>query len=216
MAPADSAYVGRQVDAVVAFAGLRPHMRILEVGCGMGRYTLPLVRRDFNVAGLDISPALLERLREQDGGARVITHCASVFDHPSELDSAFDAVIGFFILHHLEDLVDQLRSIRRMLRPGSRVCFLEPNPYNLLYYAQITLSPNMRWWAEKGIFQMRRRVVLAAMIKADFVRPAHRTFGFLPPMLMNQRFGPRLETTLERVPIWRRALPFQLFRADLA
>lgn len=33
------------------------------------------------------------------------------------------------------------------------MAFLEPNAFNPLYYFQITLTPEMRWEGEKGIFQ---------------------------------------------------------------
>ena len=55
--------------------------RLLEVGCGLGRYTLPLARRGFEVEGIDISPALLERLRASlPHEAGVTLHLADVLD----------------------------------------------------------------------------------------------------------------------------------------
>jgi 2-polyprenyl-3-methyl-5-hydroxy-6-metoxy-1,4-benzoquinol methylase len=215
MAPTGSTYINRQVSALVAFGELEPGMRVLEVGCGMGRYSLPLANLGFRVEALDISPVLLQRLRTLDPDGRVATHCASVADHPLELDGACDAAIGFFVLHHLEDLVAQFRAMARVLRPGGRVVFLEPNPYNPMYYAQITLSPNMHWWAEKGIFDMRRKVVLPALRAAGFSDPKCRNFGFLPPFAVNTAKGAAMESALERFRPWNALLPFQLFRADL-
>lgn len=216
MAAVATPYVERQVEALIAFGGLRPGMRILEVGCGMGRYTIPLARRGLAMEGLDVAQGLLERLRSQDPESSIVTHCASVEDHPRELDGSFDAVIGAFVLHHLDGLPGQFRAIREMLRPAGRVAFLEPNPYNPLYYFQITLSRNMHWWAERGIFEMRRAPLFRAMVAAGFENPGVRTFGFLPPFVINRRFGPVLEGALEAFPVWRRALPFQLYRADMA
>ena len=45
MRPSGSPYIDRHVDEMVRAAGLRPEDRVLEVGCGMGRYTIPLAER---------------------------------------------------------------------------------------------------------------------------------------------------------------------------
>ena len=66
MRPADSHYIQRQVDRLVAFAGLSPGDRVLDVGCGMGRYTFALADRGLAVEGIDLSEALLERFRGFD------------------------------------------------------------------------------------------------------------------------------------------------------
>jgi 2-polyprenyl-3-methyl-5-hydroxy-6-metoxy-1,4-benzoquinol methylase len=216
MAPARSNYVERQVARLIDFGGLDRDMRILDVGCGLGRYTIPLARRGFRVEGLDLTEELLAKLREHDESKNIRTHCSTLLDHPSELDGAFDAVVGFFVLHHVEDYPAQFEAIRSMLRPGGRVVFLEPNPFNPLYYFQTTFSPNMRWWAEKGIFSMRPNVLFPAMSGAGLVELHRDHFGFLPPFAINLPFGPAVESVLERFPLWRRALPFQLYRGRLA
>ncbi|MGX1482605.1 cyclopropane fatty-acyl-phospholipid synthase-like methyltransferase [Streptomyces griseus] len=47
---------------------LRPGASILELGCGAGRVTHPLVARGFEVTAVDESPGMLERVR----GARTV------------------------------------------------------------------------------------------------------------------------------------------------
>jgi SAM-dependent methyltransferase len=123
----------------------------------------------------------------------------------------YDAVIGFFVLHHVHDLDACLEVAARLVRPGGRVAFVEPNPLNPLYYVQITLTPEMRWKGEKGIFKMHDRVLHPAMKRAGLVDVSTRRFGFLPPFVTNLPFGERLESILESVSLWERALPFQLF-----
>jgi len=215
MVPVDSAYLRRHVDELLRFADLRPDARVLEVGCGMGRYTLILAERGVRVEGLDLAPALLDRLREYDAGRHTLPlYCADIVDHPQELDGQFDAVIGFFTLHHLHDLPLSFAAMARLLKPGGRIAFLEPNPFNPLYYAQIAFTPGMRWQAERGLARMRRGIVFHAMRDAGLVRPALARFGFFPPFLANRSWGARLESILERAPIWRFALPFQLFRSE--
>jgi SAM-dependent methyltransferase len=218
MIPGDTPYLRRHVDEVLAAAALREGERVLEIGCGMGRYTLLLARRGFRLEGLDLSPVLLERLQayhaQANGGDPLALHCSDVTTPPAALAGRFDAVLGFFMLHHLDGLDACFSAVAQLLRPGGRAVFLEPNPWNPLYYAQIGCTPGMRWQAERGIVRMRERVVSDAFAGAGLVRPSLRRFGFLPPFAVNRPLGARAEAALERVPLWRSMLPFQIFRAE--
>jgi SAM-dependent methyltransferase len=214
MAPADTPYVRRQVEQTIRRARLHPGARVLDVGCGMGRYTIPLADRGFAVEGLDLSPVLLESLRAHDGGRnRIPLHAADIAAPPPALRERFDAVVGFFALHHVHDLAACFAGMARVLRPGGRVAFLEPNPLNPLYYVQLALTPGMSWEGDGGIVRMRPRRVHAAMADAGLTPMGVERFGFLPPFAANTRAGTALEPLLERVPVWRPALPFQLFLA---
>ncbi len=214
MLPTDTPYIRRQVDEAVRFAGIRPGERVLDVGCGMGRYTIPLALLGFRVEGMDIAPLLLDRLREFSAGrVEIPVHCADVSRPPEALEGTFDVVLGFFALHHVHDLDRCFAGMARLLRPGGRVVFVEPNPLNALYYLQIMLTPRMTWEGDRGILNMRPWRVFAAMRRAGLRSPEVRRFGFFPPFLANRPWGPRAEAALERVPLLGPVLPFQLFRA---
>jgi 2-polyprenyl-3-methyl-5-hydroxy-6-metoxy-1,4-benzoquinol methylase len=216
MRPADSHYVQRQVDRLVDFAGLVSGDRVLDVGCGMGRYTFALADRGLMVEGIDLSQSLLERFQEFDGGRYGIPlHCGDILDPPDELRERFDGVIGFFTLHHLHDLTACLRAMRTLAKPGGLIVFLEPNPLNPLYYIQMLVVPGMSWSGDKGLLNMRGKTVFGAFRAAGLVEPALERFGFLPPFAVNRSWGPRVEDRLERVALWRSFLPFQLFRAKV-
>jgi 2-polyprenyl-3-methyl-5-hydroxy-6-metoxy-1,4-benzoquinol methylase len=216
MRPTASHYVRRQVDRLAAFAGLRPGELVLDVGCGMGRYTFPLAERGLTVEGLDLSEGLLERFRQFDtGGFGIRLHCSDVLDPPQELRGRFDAVVGFFTLHHLHDLTACLRSMRSLCKPGGRIVFLEPNPLNVLYYVQMLVVPGMTWSGDRGILRMTPRTMSRAVHAAGLQSPSVERFGFLPPFAVNRKWGPTMEDRLERIPLWRPFLPFQLFRADV-
>ncbi|MEW6231236.1 MAG: methyltransferase domain-containing protein [Chloroflexota bacterium] len=215
MVPKDSPYLRRHVDEALRFASFSPGERVLEVGCGMGRYTLILARQGVRVEGLDLSPVLLDRLQAfNDGRFDIPLHCANIENPPTELEGAFDVVLGFFTLHHLHDLDSGFAAMSRILKPGGRVAFLEPNPFNPLYYLQILITPGITWQGDKGIVRMRPSLIIRAMQSAGLSRLAMVRFGFLPPFLANQRWGSRVEATLERAPIWRALLPFQLFKGE--
>ncbi|MFF0465299.1 class I SAM-dependent methyltransferase [Streptomyces mexicanus] len=65
---------------------------VLELGCGAGRVTHPLLRRGFTVTAVDESPHMLERVH----GARTV--CSPI--EALELDERFDVVLlGSFLVH---------------------------------------------------------------------------------------------------------------------
>ena len=45
--------------------------RVLELGIGTGRIAIPLLERGIEVAGIDLSPAMVARLRDKPGGADI-------------------------------------------------------------------------------------------------------------------------------------------------
>lgn len=216
MVPVRSPYLLRQVDELIRFARLAPGHRVLEIGSGMGRYTLLLAEKGLSLEGMDLSPVLLERLRAYDGGQHPIPlYAFDVAEPPADLRGRFDAIIGFFTLHHLHDLKACYRGMAHLLAPNGRVAFLEPNALNPLYYLQITFTPGMTWKGDKGMLEMRRGPVFRAMKSAGFTELTLERFGFFPPFLSNRPAGRKLERLLERMPPFRPVLPFQLFGGTL-
>src|SRR5947207_11714729 len=81
--PSDSRHFRRQLDETLRFASVTAADRVLEIGCGMGRGTLLLAERGVRVEGLDLSQALLDRLRAYNRGRfHIPIHCADVLNPP--------------------------------------------------------------------------------------------------------------------------------------
>ena len=211
MRPAGTPYLRRHVDELVRFAGLEPGQRVLEVGCGMGRFTLLLAERGIRVEGIDLSERLLDDLRAFDAGRFDIPlYAGDVLDPPAELGT-FDAVVGFFALHHIHDLPATYRAMAGLVAPGGPVAFVEPNAWNPLYYVQIAVNRDMTWEGDRGVARMRRSQVFPAMEAAGLRDLRLERYGFFPPFAANAPWGPPAERWLERRRVLRPVLPFQLF-----
>ncbi|MEX2586628.1 MAG: class I SAM-dependent methyltransferase [Actinomycetota bacterium] len=210
--PTGSVYLRRHVQQMMHFAGIRPGDRVLEVGCGLGRYTFILAELGVHVEGLDLSPSLIEQLGEINAGRYDLpVHAYDLVDCPAEMFGKYDAVIGFFVLHHVYDLRSCFSAASKLVRPGGRVAFLEPNPANPLYYLQISLTRGMAWTAEKGMLKMTERHLVPAMLEAGFIDIATHRFGFFPPVVTNLPGAARVESIVQRIAPLEPILPFQLF-----
>ncbi len=95
--------------------------RILDAGCGVGRYTIPLAMREYEVTGVDISRFAITELdnvrlrRNMQMGLAAADVC-----HLPFRDNTFDAVVAFGILQHLleEERSAVLSEFARVLVPG--------------------------------------------------------------------------------------------------
>jgi SAM-dependent methyltransferase len=120
-APATAASVARGLASAVA---ARPETRFLEIGVGTGRVALPLAGLGYSVTGVDISHAMLERLRSKledlaRAGRSVPLHVA-VADMQAlpYADCTFDAVIATHVLHLVADPRLAVTEAFRVLQPA--------------------------------------------------------------------------------------------------
>jgi SAM-dependent methyltransferase len=88
-------------DAITAYAGASPHARFLDLGVGTGRIALPFIRAGYDYTGVDISPAMIDRLAgDLDAAAyRYRLREANITRWPFEAGH-FDVIIAVHVLHH--------------------------------------------------------------------------------------------------------------------
>jgi 2-polyprenyl-3-methyl-5-hydroxy-6-metoxy-1,4-benzoquinol methylase len=110
-------------------AGLRPGMRVLDIGCGPGDVSFVaarLVGPSGTVLGVDAAAEIVELARTraaEQGLDNVRFEPTAIAD--ISLDEPVDAVIGRLILMHLPDPVATLRQLAVMIRPGGLIAFCE-------------------------------------------------------------------------------------------
>jgi SAM-dependent methyltransferase len=101
--------------------------KILEVGAGSGRVSIPLARRGFEVTGLELSPKMLELGRENATSAGVKASFVLGDARDFNLNRKFPLVIApFNALMHLYTVSDQDRAlgcIKSHLEPEGAFAF---------------------------------------------------------------------------------------------
>ncbi len=107
---------------------IRRGQRALDVGCGTGATVARMIARGVDAYGIDFSPAMIEAAVVEHGLDARVT-CADADNIPYE-NASFDVVIADGVLHHLAvqgRLRDALREMRRVLRPGGKLCCFDRN-----------------------------------------------------------------------------------------
>ncbi|WNE99583.1 class I SAM-dependent methyltransferase [Streptomyces luomodiensis] len=128
---------------------LKPHMRVLDIGCGPGTITADLAELvpQGQVTGVDAAGSVLEQARslaEQRGLANVSFAVADVhaLDYP---DDSFCVVHAHQVLQHVGDPVRALREMRRVCAPGGLVAVRDADYATMTWYPSV---PGMDGWLD--------------------------------------------------------------------
>jgi SAM-dependent methyltransferase len=111
------------VDPAVEFlAGLAGDGAALELGIGTGRIALPLARRGVRVHGIDLSEAMIAKLREKPGGEEIPVTIGDFAT--TKVDGTF--LLAFVVFNTLMNLRTQdsqvacFKNVAAHLQPGGR------------------------------------------------------------------------------------------------
>src|SRR5829696_1028132 len=109
------------VEPTVEFlAGLAGDGPVLELGIGTGRIAVPLAARGLAVSGIDLSEAMVARLREKPGGADIRVTIGDFAT--ARVDGTFS--LAYLVYNTIENLTSQdeqvacFENVSRHLAPG--------------------------------------------------------------------------------------------------
>ncbi|WP_053227734.1 class I SAM-dependent DNA methyltransferase [Solirubrobacter soli] len=119
----DHAAWAEQVEALARAAGLSGD-RLLDAGCGTGSSTAAMRARGYDVVGVDVSPAMLERARARLGPeVPLLRHDLRSLPRVGEFDVVWCVSDGLNFLLSEPELRAALRGFRRNLREGGLAVF---------------------------------------------------------------------------------------------
>jgi len=97
---------------------LNKKQRILDLACGYGRFTIPLAKAGYNVEGLDLSPNLLEKAKNNARKEKLkIKFVEGDMTKLPYANETFDAIICMWSAFiELTDEKDQIKALNEMLR----------------------------------------------------------------------------------------------------
>ncbi|HEY2675700.1 MAG TPA: methyltransferase domain-containing protein [Steroidobacteraceae bacterium] len=113
---------------------VKPGVRVLDAGCGTGRWSRLLASRGAQVSGVDLSPTMIAQARRLAAQEWVHESCRFIVGDLAHLhlEQRFDLVLGVTVLQHILDPAECRAALSAMvahLAPGGRVILLEAAPH---------------------------------------------------------------------------------------
>jgi len=126
--------VDRITEQQAKWAGLKPGMRVADIGCGTGKTTAflhQMVQPHGEAVGVDQSDERSDYAKETYGHLGVRFSCKDVFS-PLEDLGEFDFIwVRFFLEYHRSKSFDIVRNLHNILKPGGILCLIDLD-YNCL------------------------------------------------------------------------------------
>ncbi len=101
------------------------HGDVLEVGCGEGRGVGALLAQARSFTAVDKITALIDKLKMRFPSGRFIS--MNIPPLRGLPDNAYDCVVSFQVIEHIQDDVLFLKEIHRVLKPGGIALLTTPN-----------------------------------------------------------------------------------------
>lgn len=132
--------------------------KLLESGCGSGRFVYWLAAQGFDIEGMEINPATVAALNQRhpqlkirEGDVRALPYA----------DNSFDGILSLGVIEHVfEGMAGSIREMHRVLKPGGVALVIVPS-FNLvrrikyptgIYHLHALLGYAKRWNAVRRLF----------------------------------------------------------------
>jgi 2-polyprenyl-3-methyl-5-hydroxy-6-metoxy-1,4-benzoquinol methylase len=110
-----------------------PGARVLDVGCGIGRWSCRLAARGATVTGVDLSPTMIVQACRRAAAQGVAARCRFLAQDLAalEVDGQFDLILGVTVLQHILEPAALRAALQRLtshLSAGGALILLEAAP----------------------------------------------------------------------------------------
>ena len=144
-------------------------MTVLEVGPGMGFFTLDIaskVGKAGKVIAVDVQPKMLNKLNQRAVQAKLSEQIETRLAQPtslglSDMVGKIDFVFAFAVVHELPDLNSFWREVSQLLKPGGRLLIAEPSRHVTIeeFDAELNIA------FQNGLFIVERKQDLFAILE---------------------------------------------------
>jgi len=169
--------------------GLGRDAKLLEIGCGNGRFLDNLKKRGFNnIWGADLNNYLTN---PEHAHIKVDLNTQKL----PLAENEFDAVLAFQTIEHLENYFLIAQEARRVLKPNGLFIFSVPNQFNIFYRIKFALTGEVSGWDEKNnhLLFLTRSVFKKTYLRDFELEDVYFRKGLIP------MYG-RLTNILNKIP----------------
>ena len=112
-------YPQQLFDDLVALARLPQGARIVEVGCGTGKATIPLAERGYRITGVELGEQLAAVARRNLAAFSAVEVVNAGFETWQPSETEFDAVVSFAAFHRIDPELRYEKSASLLRRGGA-------------------------------------------------------------------------------------------------
>lgn len=113
---------------IKSFIGNVKNKDILDLGCGTGRYTLPLAKKGANVVGVDFSKAMLKKakIKAKQTGVKVELINEDITKYSPK--KKFDTVLSMLVQGHIKNIDKLIENISKASKLNTEVIISNLHP----------------------------------------------------------------------------------------
>jgi glycosyltransferase involved in cell wall biosynthesis/SAM-dependent methyltransferase len=141
--------------------------RVLDLGCGAGQFTIPMLEHGYHSVGVDLDAPRLGEVAASCGekGFSSSVLRADATNLPCRTAS-FDSVVCREMIEHIHDPGRVIEEIRRVLRPEGSLCVTVPSAHTEHYFQWV----DSRWLEMAGHVNVFTRKSMRELLEAHGFR----------------------------------------------
>jgi len=154
--------IRERVGASVLFLHARDRGKLLDVGCGDGRFLAWMSRLGWEGVGVDLDGVAVQTATERFG----VTAFEGTIESTRFPTSSFDVVTMHHVFEHLSDPMKTLAECYRVLRPGGKLVIVTPNAESLA--SRLSGPTWLGWDPPRHLFIFSQRALHELVIRSGF------------------------------------------------
>jgi 2-polyprenyl-3-methyl-5-hydroxy-6-metoxy-1,4-benzoquinol methylase len=196
----------RRADWMLSEMEDKTNGKVLEIGCGTGCISYCIAQKsNMKVVGTDLCKPFIDEANEAYKLSNLFYQVLDFNKAANDTHNKFDYLIGNGILHHLYYNLDNvLVTFKKILNPGGKIIFMEPNIYNP-YVAAIFKNQRLRRWArlEPDEMAFSKKFIKKKLQESEFKKIKIAYKDFLLPGIPEAFISPSILAghILERTPL---------------
>ena len=138
------------VQLLIEFFGDLAGKRVLDAGCGKGRFARVIAERHpaVRICGMDIAEAMLRRVPDR------VQRCAGALTELPFADGSFDAAYATESLEHAVEIERAVTELCRVVNPGGRIVIIDKNAE---HWGKLKTPEWEKWFGRRELEKLLRR-----------------------------------------------------------